>query len=218
MSLIKSLLILAFKFQSNLNNLQIGTMMKSKNWLITLSLFAMLFPLAPKVYADPPSWAPAHGWRKKHDPYYTGYAGRQWPDDYGISSGRCNREAVGTALGGIVGGAIGSTAGKGNGKTVAIILGTVLGAIIGNKIGRDLDNADKGCLGHTLELGEENKPVSWGNSDNGLNYTVTPLNGFSADGYKCRNYRLNVRGDGVNDSRNERACLVSEGNWQPYKK
>ena len=22
------------------------------------------------VYADPPSHAPAHGWHKKHDPYY----------------------------------------------------------------------------------------------------------------------------------------------------
>lgn len=191
--------------------------MNFKKLLISLSLFTMLFPMAPQVYADPPPWAPAHGWRKKHDPYYTGYAGRQWSDDYGIASGRCNREAVGTALGGVVGGAIGSTVGKGDGKTVAIILGTVIGAVIGNKIGRDLDNADRGCLGHTLELGAQNKPVTWVNADNGLNYTVTPLSGFNANGQKCRNYKLNLRGDGINDTSTERACLASDGTWKPYK-
>jgi len=192
--------------------------MKFRATILSLSLFAMLFPMAPQVYADPPPWAPAHGWRKKHDPYYTGYAGRQWTDDYGISSGRCNREAVGTALGGVVGGAIGSTVGKGDGRTVAIILGTVLGAVIGNRIGRDLDKADRGCLGHTLELGADNRPVSWRNSGNGLDYTVTPLSGFSADGYKCRNYKLNVRGSGVNDTSNERACLADDGTWKSYRK
>lgn len=191
--------------------------MKTRKFIVGLSLFAMLFPLAPQVYADPPPWAPAHGWRKKHDPYYTGYAGRQWSDDYGISGGRCNREAVGTVLGGIAGGAIGATVGKGDDKAVAIILGTVIGAVIGNKIGRDLDNADRGCLGHTLEIGAQNKPVTWLNSSNGIHYTVTPLAGFNANGQKCRNYKMNMRGDGVNDTRNERACMAADGTWQPYR-
>lgn len=186
-------------------------------YLIGISLSAMLFPMSPTVYADPPPWAPAHGWRKKHDPYYTGYGGRQWPNDYGISSGRCNREAVGTALGGIVGGAIGSTVGKGDSRAVAVIVGAVIGAVIGNRIGRDLDNADRGCLGHTLELGAANHPVMWMNANTGLNYTVTPLSGFSANGQKCRYYKLNVRGDGVNDNRSERACMASDGTWKPYR-
>lgn len=173
--------------------------------------------MSPTVYADPPPWAPAHGWRKKHDPYYTGYGGRQWPNDYGIYSGRCNREAVGTALGGIVGGAIGSTVGKGDGKAVAVIVGAVIGAVIGNKIGRDLDNADRGCIGHTLELGATNQPVAWMNANTGLNYTVTPLSGFSANGQKCRYYKLNIRGDGINDTRSERACMAPDGTWQPYR-
>ena len=29
------------------------------------------------AYADPPPWAPAHGWRKKHDPNYVGYTGKK---------------------------------------------------------------------------------------------------------------------------------------------
>ncbi|HEY3326730.1 MAG TPA: glycine zipper 2TM domain-containing protein [Novimethylophilus sp.] len=96
----------------------------------------LLIPLSPAVYADPPSWAPAHGWRKKHDPYYTGYSGKRWYDDYGIIEGTCNRDKIGAVLGGVTGGAIGSTVGKGDGKTVAIIVGTVLGAVVGNQIGK----------------------------------------------------------------------------------
>lgn len=195
--------------------------MRPKNLLLSLTLFSMILPVAPQVFADPPSWAPAHGWRKKHDPNYegyTGYTGRQWSDDYGISTGSCNREAVATVVGGVAGGVIGSTIGKGDGKTVAIIIGSVLGAVIGNKIGHDLDNADRGCLGHALELGADNQKVSWSNPQNGLNYTVTPLGGFTADGNKCRNYKLGIRGDGINDTKNEKACLGSDGTWKPYGK
>ena len=46
------------------------------------------------AFADPPAHAPANGWRKKHDPNYTGYAGTQWETDYEISTGHCNREAM----------------------------------------------------------------------------------------------------------------------------
>lgn len=73
---------------------------------------ALLLPASPVAYTDPPPWAPAHGWRKKHDPYYQGYSGTHWEQDYGIINGKCNREAIGTALGGAVGGAIGSSVGK----------------------------------------------------------------------------------------------------------
>ena len=32
--------------------------------------------------SQPPPHAPAHGWRKKNDPYYVGYTGRQWERDF----------------------------------------------------------------------------------------------------------------------------------------
>ena len=35
----------------------------------------LAFSFAAPVLADPPPWAPAHGWRKKHDPNYVGYTG-----------------------------------------------------------------------------------------------------------------------------------------------
>ena len=66
-----------------------------KKMVIALGLAAVSVPLL----ADPPGHAPAHGWRKKNDPHYVGYTGRTWQDDYGIRSGRCNREAVGAAQG-----------------------------------------------------------------------------------------------------------------------
>ena len=188
--------------------------------IINITLFALITLTSTQTYADPPPWAPAHGWRKQHDPEYsgyTGYAGRQWPDDYGISTGHCNRDAVGAVVGGVVGGAVGSAITKGDGRVVAILIGTVLGSFIGHKIGQDLDDADRGCLGQALELGHQRNPVTWYNPNNGLNYTVTPLDGFSSGGNKCRNYTLNIRGDDINDSKRERACLVSDGTWKRYK-
>src|SRR5262245_12967972 len=90
--------------------------------------------------ADPPDHAPAHGWRKKHDPEYVGYTGTRWERDYDISSGHCNRDAIGAVIGGLAGAAIGSRIGDGDGRTVAIIAGAALGALIGSRIGRSLDD------------------------------------------------------------------------------
>jgi hypothetical protein len=56
-----------------------------------------MFVALSAAWADPPPWAPAHGWRKKYDPHYVGYEGRRWPSDYGVLRG-CNREAIGAVL------------------------------------------------------------------------------------------------------------------------
>ena len=57
--------------------------------------------LAATAFAQPPAHAPAHGWRKKHDPYYVGYTGYQWERDFEISSGKCNRQEIATVVGAI---------------------------------------------------------------------------------------------------------------------
>lgn len=180
---------------------------------VTVTCIALIAPLSPAVYAAPPPWAPAHSWHKKHDPYYTGYSGKKWERDYGIVYGRCNRETIGTMLGGAVGGAIGSTVGKGDGKTVAIIIGTVLGAVVGNRIGRQMDEADRGCIGHALELAADRKTVRWAGANN-LNYELTPIRSFDRNSQKCREYRLRVNGAAIDEDRIERACLVNEGEWE----
>lgn len=123
------------------------------------------------AFADPPAHAPAHGWRKKHDPYYVGYSGHRWEDDYEISSGRCNREEIGAVIGGVAGGVIGSRVGERHGdRTVATIIGAAVGALIGAKIGRELDEGDRGCVGHALEIARPGQHVRWQNG--GLRYDL----------------------------------------------
>lgn len=56
---------------------------------ITGGLLLILAASLGTSYADPPAHAPAHGWRKKHDPYYQGYSGYQWQRDYGVIRGEC---------------------------------------------------------------------------------------------------------------------------------
>lgn len=167
----------------------------------------------PFALADPPPWAPAHGWRKKHDPYYEGYAGKKWEKDYGVVEGRCYREAAGAAIGGVVGGAIGSQVGGGDGRKIAVVLGAVLGAAVGAKIGRDLDNADRACIGHALELSGDKRSVAWRAGE--VQYLLTPVSGFERGGRPCRNYILAVTGVGEKkDSIKGAACRAGDGSWQ----
>src|SRR5712691_6014722 len=115
--------------------------------------------------ADPPPWAPAHGWRKKNDPNYVGYTGKKWDADYGVLDGKCDAAKVGTVLGGVVGGVVGSQVAKDSpNRPVAILVGTVIGAVIGNKIGAEVGSGDRGCMGHALELAGEQKAVKWTNA------------------------------------------------------
>lgn len=177
-----------------------------RNFAIALSLTAFAAPLL----AQPPAHAPAHGWRKKNDPHYVGYTGYKWNDDYGIRSGRCNREAVGAALGGTVGGLVGSAVSDRDSRLVAIVLGTTIGALIGARIGRDLDEADRACIGHALELADNGKPVRW--MSEGVSYTLTP---GKASGDGCRSYTLRGEANGRSDTSKGTACRRDDGAWVP---
>lgn len=170
---------------------------------------ALLLTLAQTpLWADPPSHAPAHGWRKKHDPYYQGYTGKQWDNDYGITLGRCNRDAIGAVIGGVVGGAVGSQVGEGSGNKVATIVGAALGAVIGAQIGRDMDERDSACIGHALELARDGQRVSWTGAG-GIAYRLVPLAGSRRDGVSCRDFELEVAGKRTRQS----ACQQRPGTW-----
>jgi surface antigen len=165
------------------------------------------------VLADPPDHAKAHGWRKKHDPNYVGYTGRAWERDYGIIEGSCNRKEIGTVVGAVIGGAIGSQVGDGDGRTVAIIVGSVLGGIIGREIGRDLDEGDRACVGHALELAKVGQPVRWINDRTDVAYILTPLAGNSKE---CRDFRLEASREGKSHTSKGRACRDREGTWSMH--
>ncbi len=175
---------------------------------------AWLTAVPLNLYADPPPWAPAHGWRKKNDPNYVGYTGKKWDQDYGVATGQCNRQAVGAVIGGVVGGAVGSQVGKGSGRDVAILVGTVAGAMIGAQIGRDMDRTDQACIAHALELAATNKRVTWPSADNRATYVLTPGDGFQRGGQTCREFSLRRTAGSRTDTAPGRACRTGDGTWQ----
>lgn len=147
-------------------------------------------------------------------PNYVGYTGHKWPDDYGVISGRCNREAVGAVIGATVGGVVGSQIGKGDGRAVATILGAVFGAVIGAQIGRDMDTADRACFGHAMELAKDKQKVTWVNPDTGVAYAVTPGKGYKSGEQPCRNYTSRVTYKGKNETVKGKACRSDDGVWR----
>ena len=167
-----------------------------------------------EALADPPRHAPAHGWRKKNDPYYVGYTGYRWDRDYGVLSGRCNREEVGTVLGGVIGGVIGNKAGDREDRAVATIIGAAVGALIGNRIGRKLDESDKSCFGHALEVGKAGQSVKWDNDATGVHYEMTPGDQRDDYGDGCREYGLRATSAEGFSYRSGIACRADNGVWE----
>ena len=151
-------------------------------------------------YADPPPWAPAHGWRKQHDPNYQGYTGQKWNSDYGVVTGHCATPTVTGVLGN----------GDRNNNAIATILGAALGAIIDSKFGRNLEPVDRACIGHSLELVGDKKKVNWVNPNTNVAYALTPLR---SDGKSCRDFRLKSYYKGRSNSTTGTACRTGD-TWQ----
>ena len=146
------------------------------------------------AFADPPAHVPAHGYYKKQQAddrrkpkqarHYQGKSGVTYVDDYGISAGRCNRDD----------------------RVVGMVVGGVLGAIVGHAIGDRMDERDRACMGHALELGRPGMPVEWRSA--GHAYQFTPR-GDARDG--CRNATLVVDG---RRPRDVLACPSARGEWR----
>jgi len=185
--------------------------MKPSN-VAVVALLSLIFVPTPSP-ADPPPWAPAHGWRKKNDPNYIGYTGKKWDQDYGVLEGTCNTAAVGAVLGGAVGGVVGSRVSNQRNRPVAVVVGTVLGAVIGAKIGAKIDDGDRGCMGHALELAGEQKTVAWTNEATGVNYRLTPTRNFKDGNSPCREFTTLVFTGKKKDAVNGIACRGGNGEW-----
>jgi surface antigen len=184
--------------------------MKATHLALVALVSVALVPLPSP--AEPPPHAKAHGWRKKNDPNYVGYTGKKWEKDYGVVGGRCNTAAVGAVLGGTVGGVIGSRV-ETNNRPVAIILGTTIGAVIGAKIGQTIDDNDRACMGHALELAGERKTVAWTNQATGASYRLTPTGSFKDGDAPCRRFTAVVSAGGKKDTLKGAACRQGNGDW-----
>jgi surface antigen len=171
--------------------------------------------LAPLLaQADPPPWAPAHGWRKKHDPYYVGYTGKRWEKDYGVVSGRCDTAAIGAAIGGVLGGAVGARVASNEDRPFAIIAGAAIGALLGAKIGREIDAADQACIGHALELAAEKRTVAWTNPATGVAYRLRPVANQPRGAEPCREFLLEASAGKSRNATKAIACRRGEGQWE----
>ncbi len=173
---------------------------------VTLALAAWM--AAGPALADPPAHAPAHGHYKKHHQakHYRGKSGAVFVRDYGISAGRCNRDEIGAVIGGVTGAVIGGQVADRDDRVVGMVVGGVLGAVVGHAIGDSLDERDRACMGHALELGRPGVPVEW--RHDGHHYHFTPR-GDARDG--CRQATLVVDG---RRPRDVLACPAGRGEWR----
>lgn len=187
-----------------------------------VALIAGLFG-AQAAWADPPSHAPAHGYHKKHHhddddghhhkhkykkhkhKEYRGHSGVVYHDDYGIASGRCNRDAIGAVIGGVSGAVIGGQVADRDDRVVGMVIGGVVGAVIGHAVGERMDERDRACMGHALDLGKPGVPVVWRNGSTRYNFVP----GDSA-GQGCRHVTLRVDGGKPHPSV---ACPSGRGEW-----
>jgi surface antigen len=178
---------------------------------------------AGETFADPPPWAPAHGYRndgkgkgknRRGERYYVGFSGREYDRDFDVVQGRCNREQVGAVLGGVVGGVIGNQAADRDDRTVATILGAAVGALIGASIGRGMDDRDRACMGQALELGTAGRRVAWTNESTGVRFELVPADGRrGTSGPVCRDFTLVTVAGGARRSSDGRACQSRPGVW-----
>ncbi|CDO36935.1 MULTISPECIES: glycine zipper 2TM domain-containing protein [Novosphingobium] len=124
-----------------------------KRSILAITAAALAIPAVPAA-ADPPPWAPAHGYREKerhhriydsrgryyeprrisrHDRVWRGRDGRYY----------CRRDNGTTGL--IIGAGVGALAGHelaGNGDKT---LGAILGGVAGGLLGRTIDRGDLKC-------------------------------------------------------------------------
>lgn len=173
--------------------------------IIASLTIALLVP----AMAQPPAHAPAHGFRAKH----VGHTGYEWELDYGVLSGRCDRQKIATVVGGLTGAFIANRVADEN-RTVATLIGAAAGALIGNKIGRELDEADQGCFGHVLELGKARQIVTWTNESTGVSYQMAPGADRNVNGAACREFSLLATMGSERSTKNGLACQSARGVWQ----
>ena len=164
------------------------------------------------AFADPPSWAPAHGYRAKFGDIGAGTCQR------GLSSPEIIGLLAGAALGGYAGSKLVKGEGKNNRtrKLAATGAGVFLGALVGSAIGRSMGTADQLCVAKSLESARDNQAVAWRNPDADANYTVTPLKSYDdrTSGRYCREYITEATIAGEVQQTYGTACRQPDGSWE----
>lgn len=186
--------------------------------VITLLLVAAV---AAPVLADPPAHAPAHGYRakegskeaRKEARKYRGYTGVEWKEDYGVRGGRCNTDTVLATIGAAGGAIIGNRTASAENRVVATIVGAIIGGVVGNEVGEAIDNTDRACIGHALEVGAAGRNITWTNPKTGLVHVMQPTADLK-DGCRRFDYRVGPKGKASSLV----ACRSAEAAWSIRQK
>ncbi|OSQ43962.1 RT0821/Lpp0805 family surface protein [Thalassospira sp. MCCC 1A01428] len=210
--------------------------MAKNNFRFVIGIFALGLSgvFVSPAQADPPPWAPAHGYRAKGGPDGHPGKGPGFKNGPAIHNGhdfgadgfgdlflpngnilQCNRDVIGSILGGVAGAAAGSTVGKGDGRLLATIGGGIFGMLAGNAIGSGMDATDQACGGYALDRLPDGQTAVWTNPDSNQQYGITPVKTFQNENSQyCREYSATVK---INDARQQTygtACLQSDGSWR----
>ena len=181
--------------------------------ILTTLLITLLF--TSSVWSKPPPWAPAHGYRHKHEQKHDYHSyHEEHGKDLGIFDGRCIYEKAGTVIGGVIGGVLGSKVGDGDGKKIAIVAGTIIGAILGKRVGAHFDDKDRYCTGQTLEHAKNGQLVTWENPQTNVAYSVTPISSYRQGGTLCREFIIeSASPTGQTSKKHKDACRDANQVW-----
>ncbi|WP_374279944.1 glycine zipper 2TM domain-containing protein [Novosphingobium sp.] len=115
-----------------------------KKTVLAVLIAASALPAIPAA-ADPPRWAPAHGYRGHHGHdrfdddrryYRTDNGIRYWRGDNGRYYCRRSDGTVGLLIGGVAGALVGRSIDTRGDRAPGTILGAAAGALIGNEIAK----------------------------------------------------------------------------------
>lgn len=134
---------------------------------------------------------------------YVGYTGIPWSRDYGVVGGRCDPAAAAKALGAQDGPrAIAlAVAGPGDAKLID-----------------SMDERDRACMGHALELVRKGSMAAWSNSETGRAYRVTMGQDYVHEDLPCREFSATVTAGGAQETVKGGACRRSEARWELHQK
>jgi hypothetical protein len=106
--------------------------------ILGAALAAVAAPVAP-VFADPPSWAPAHGRRAK-ERHYAGqhYSGPVWEGRDGRMYCRRSNGTTGLIVGAAAGALLGRAIDTRGERTTGTVLGAAAGALLGREATRQV--------------------------------------------------------------------------------
>lgn len=184
-------------------------MKKSFTYLLSFSAIIGFFCLESAiVFAKPPPWAPAHGYRNKPNK-----KGDYERDRFGIGEGRCYRQSAGQYLGQVLTDRASVHISSDHGRLLASISGIFIGDELDRRLGYVMDDVDYFCTGQALELAKDNQTIRWDGHNAQSGYGIRPLNQYRRNDRLCRDFVTEFDDRGKKKKKKSTACRQDNGTW-----